>query len=288
VDVAAQERALLEGVGLHRRELDVVEVSGPDAAKFLDGQISQAVESLAEGEARWSFVLQPQGKVVALVRVQRTGEGFRLITDAGSGDAVAERLKRFLLRVKAEIQSCAVPVVSLRGPGVAGHLTEASGGLPSLWEKWPGADVLEDAAPPDGDIPECSAEAWEAARIRMGVPVNGVDVNERTIPAETGLVDAAADFTKGCYVGQELVARIDSRGHVNRHLRRLAVEGPVLPAGAELISPEGRTVGTITSASPSALGGTVALGYVRREIEVGSKVTSRADEGGEVVVGVVG
>ena len=272
---AEQERALREDWGAHVRQLDLVTVVGADAASFLEGQLSQAVAGMAPGDCRWSFVLHPQGKVVALVRVKRTdADRFDLLVDGYGGQAVAERLSRFLLRVRAEVSSRTVDVVSLRGPTVGEPPSESvppgqSGTVvPSLWEGWPGYDLLDRSELPEGSA-SCEAPAWEAARIGVGLPVNGAELTEKTIPAESGMVAQAADFTKGCYVGQELVARIDSRGHVNRTLRRLAVpNGPVPPAGTALFGDDpAKPVGAITSSSPSGLSGAgVALGYIRREV----------------------
>ena len=129
----------------------------------------------------------------------------------------------------------------------------------------------------------CSLEAYEAVRIEAGIPVMGRELDEGTIPAEAGVVDRSVSFTKGCYTGQELVARIDSRGgNVPRHLR-----GLLLPEGAgpatELTDADGRTAGTVTSAAVSATLGRVGLGYVRRGIEAPATLRAGLD-GPEVAV----
>ena len=272
---AGQERALLEGFGAVVRQLDVIEVEGPEAVSFLDGQLSQAVAAMGAGSSAWSFVLQPQGKVVALVRMTVVdSERILLDTDPGFGELVHDRLNRFRLRVKAELTCRQIPVVSLRGTAVPLAESGAAQVVDALWPALPGQDLFDTEDVPGGAVP-CNSEAWEAARITAGLPRNGAELNERTIPAETGLVPVAASLTKGCYVGQELVARIDSRGHVNRHLRRLAIDGSVPPAGAELVAAD-KPVGQITSAALSALSGhPVALGYVRREVSAGDVMTVR-------------
>ncbi|HUR50067.1 MAG TPA: glycine cleavage T C-terminal barrel domain-containing protein [Acidimicrobiales bacterium] len=278
-----QERALTEAAGVVLRKLDVVEVTGEDAVKFLDGQLSQAVASIPPGGSAWSFVLQPQGKVVALVRVSViSANEVWLDCDAGLGEILVERLNRFRLRVKANLSHRTADAVSVRGPESQG-LARPQGALDSLWPSWPGWDVLGSAECPAG-VPTCSLEAWETVRIRAGLPVNGSDLTDKTIPAESGLVPLAASMTKGCYVGQELVARIDSRGHVNRHLRTLDLQGSVPPMGAELVAADAagayKTVGTITSSSFSHLAGhAIALAYVRREVDSGSMVTVRWADG---------
>jgi folate-binding protein YgfZ len=106
---------------------------------------------------------------------------------------------------------------------------------------------------------------YEIARVNDGEPRWGVDVDEKTIPQEMELVDLTVDFDKGCYLGQELVARIDSRGHVNRFLRILELAGPAMPG--DPITYEGKEVGTMTSK-----GGDLGLGMVRREVPVGARV----------------
>jgi tRNA-modifying protein YgfZ len=104
----------------------------------------------------------------------------------------------------------------------------------------------------------------------MGEPRLGVDIGEDTIPEEAGLVEGAVDFDKGCYLGQELVARIDSRGHVNRYLRGLLMEEPA--AAAAPVATRTGDVGWVTSAAVSADLGPIALAMVRREVEVGDRV----------------
>ncbi|MBW3536283.1 MAG: hypothetical protein KY395_00755 [Actinobacteria bacterium] len=272
-----QERALLEGFGAVVRRLDLIEVGGPQAASFLDGQLSQEIAAVSPGSSAWSFVLQPQGKVVALVRMTVVSpERIILDMDAGFGQLVQDRLERFRLRVKAELSHRQVPAVSLRGPLVPAVESGDGSQVDSLWPALPGKDLLDTDEVPADAVP-CTREAWEAARITAGLPVNGAELTERTIPAESGLVPMAASLTKGCYVGQELVARIDSRGHVNRHLRRLSIDGEVPPAGAELRTAD-KAVGNITSATFSAVAGhPVALGYLRREVEAGVALSVRWD-----------
>ena len=274
-----QEIALVENAGAVVRRLDVVDVTGEQAVKFLDGQLSQDVDAMAVGASAWSFVLQPQGKVVALVRVSvLSAEHVLLDTDPGFGEILVERLNRFRLRVKAELAHREVEAVSVRGPAADGVAKPQGMVFDALWPSWPGWDRLESTALPAGAV-ECSEEAWEVARIRAGFPRNGSDLTEKTIPAESGLVPVAASMTKGCYVGQELVARIDSRGHVNRHLRILEVKEGLPLAGSELLANE-KQVGFVTSSAFSPLAGhAFALGYVRREVEPGSIVKVKWDGG---------
>jgi folate-binding protein YgfZ len=211
------------------RRLDLVNVSGPDAERYLQGQLSQDVTG-APPWARWSFLLQPNGKVDAVVEVRRLADDeYVIAVDAGWGRAVVERLRRFLIRTKASVE-------------------------------------------PAGEEPDARFDD-EAARIEGGWPAMGSEITTATIPGETGLVALAASFTKGCYTGQELVERIDSRGgNVARHLRLL--RGPGVAAGAAVVH-GGVDVGTVTSAVPG-----VGLAYLRRTVGPGDTV----EVGGEPAV----
>ena len=243
-----------------------VRVAGPDAEAFLQGQLSQDV---AAGVGL-SFLLDPTGKVVAFLRFARTDDGFLLDTDPEAGEAVVARLRRFLLRTKATVDLVddvellrvfggpSLPqaqVVTAWAPGDAVHdvlVSDAAGELATL-----GASVL-------------TADEHERRRILAGVPRSGVDIGPDTIPAEAGrwTIEAGVSFTKGCYTGQELVARIDSRGgNVPRPLRVLRLEGPVAAAAA-VLDGEGAALGTVTSAADG-----VAMAPLPRRVELGAAVT---------------
>ena len=252
---------------------DVLLVHGPDAEAYLQGQLSQDVAALAPGDSAFSLLLQPQGKVDAWLRVTRTAvDAFALDVDAGWGEAVAARLRRFLLRVKVEIEPVDWTVVAV----VEGDAPVP----PGAWRVVPelggdGADLLGPgvALPEGADV----ADDYESRRIRAGVPRMGAELDESTIPASAGVVERSVSFTKGCYTGQELVARIDSRGdRVPIKLRRLAGDAP---AGATL-ERDGREVGRVTSSADG-----VALGYVRREVEPPADLVARW-EGGDAAVRV--
>ena len=166
--------------------------------------------------------------------------------------------------------------VEVWGPAAPGIVGADS---PDRWVRGDGVDALPVSlarvprflvAGEVPDVPDAPVSAATAVRIEDGEPVMGRDVDERTIPQETGLVPAAVSFTKGCYVGQELVARIDSRGHVNRLLRGFTADGPV-GEGTDVVA-AGKPVGTLTSVAESPRLGTVALALLRREVEPGSTV----------------
>jgi folate-binding protein YgfZ len=259
-----------------------VVVSGPEAGAYLQGQLSQDVPGLAPGRSAWSWVLQPTGKVDVLVRVTRTeGDTWVLDTDAGFGQALVTRLSRFKLRTKADIELLDWHAVGLRGAGLT--VTAPDGGIAvdAGWAGLPGLDLLgPDPVLPDGLVPVDEA-LWEVARIEAGFPRMGAELTESTIPAETGLVTAAVSFTKGCYTGQELVARIDSRGNnVPRHLRGLLLSGPS-EVGA-VIAANGKPVGALTSVARSPALGWVALAYVSRSVTPGDVVMVDGGPGAEV------
>ena len=264
---------------------DAVRVGGAAAADFLQGQISQDVETVAPGESAWSLVLAPQGKVVAWIRLTRLHDGgFLLDLDAGFAPALVARLERFRLRVDATFETLhGWRMLSVRGaPQTADldpmnlHSVPAEMRARVAWPGFDGIDLLgPEVAPPSGLGLAGDAE-WEAARIRAGWPAMGRELTERTIPAEVGgLVEASVSFTKGCYTGQELVARIDSRGgNVPRPLRLLEIgtDAGVAPGAGIVV--DGKAVGEITSAAvdeSAAL--TVALGTVHRRVEPPARAT---------------
>jgi folate-binding protein YgfZ len=268
-----EQEAMRTGVGAVWLARDFLRVTGPDSLSFLQGQLSQDVNFPA-GTSKWSLVLQPQGKMVALVRVTRVGdEEFMLDTDGGWGAVVQERLNRFKIRVKATIDPVAWRCLALRGPRA--HEVPVPG--LSLDADWPGVlgvdSVGEDPPVPPG-VPLCANEAYEAIRIEAGVPMMGHEIDERTIPAEAGIVDRTASFTKGCYTGQELVARIDSRGgNVPRHLCGIVVEADAAPPVGATLTFDGKNVGTLTSVATSvARRAPVALAFVGRAVSVPADV----------------
>lgn len=279
-DLAAGYQVLRTSAGAVDLPRDFVRASGPDVMSFLQGQLSQDVAALGVGASTWALLLQPQGKVEAFLRVLRTGEYEMVLeTDAGYGPGVIERLNRFKLRVKCDLDPLAWRCLAVRGPK-AHDLVE--GGVVADWPGLPGADLVGEApVAPDG-VPGCSLEAYEAVRIEAGIPVMGRELDEGTIPAEAGVVDRSVSFTKGCYTGQELVARIDSRGgNVPRRLRGVVLAGEAQPpAGATLRGDDGKDVGRLTSVAPSpGLGAVVALAYVRRAVEPPADVTVTWDGG---------
>ncbi len=277
LDLATDYAAFRESAGAVELPRDFVRAAGPDVVPFLQGQLSQDVAGLSTGASTWALLLQPQGKVVGFLRVLRVAEEeFVLETDAGFADAVIERLNRFKLRVKADLDPLDWKCVAVRGPR-SHELVER--GVVADWPGLPGADLIGESVSPPQGVPWCSPEAYEAVRIEAGIPVMGRELDESTIPAEAGVVDRSVSFTKGCYTGQELVARIDSRGgNVPRRLRGVVL-GEEAPVGAA-VEADGKEVGRLTSVAYSpGLGASVALAYVRRAVEPPAEVVVTWDGG---------
>jgi folate-binding protein YgfZ len=284
-DLTADYLAFRREAGAVWLPRDFVVVSGPGATTFLQGQLSQDIAALAAGGSTWALLLQPQGKLVAFLRVLREGDDrYVLETDAGYGPVVIERLNRFKLRVKADIEPLAWRCLAVRGPKaheVAGDergAAAASVQVVADWPGLPGVDLVgEDPQPPEG-VRLCSLDAYEAVRIEAGIPVMGRELDESTIPAEAGVVERSVSFTKGCYTGQELVARIDSRGgNVPRRLQGVIVGTNVLPPpGASLRAGQNgeKDVGRLTSVAESLdRRAPVALAYVGRAVTPPADVT---------------
>ncbi|MFN2502721.1 MAG: folate-binding protein YgfZ [Acidimicrobiales bacterium] len=286
-DVTQDYLAFRREVGAVWLPRDFLSVRGPDAVAFLQGQLSQDID-MALGGSTWALLLQPQGKMVAFLRVLREAEdGFVLETDAGFGPQMVDRLTRFKLRVKCDVEPRAWRCLAVRGPQ-AHALVDAGSGPPAGaavvladWPGLPGADLVGESPTPPPGVRLCSLDAYESVRIEAGIPVMGRELNESTIPAEAGIVDQSVSFTKGCYTGQELVARIDSRGgNVPRRLRGIVLGTNVLPPSGAAVTVDGKDVGRVTSVGESLdRRAPVALGYVRRSVAPPAEVTV-AWEGG--------
>ncbi len=258
---------------------DVVRISGPDAISFLQGQLSQDIVRLEVGSCAWTFVLQPQGKVDAWFRITREAEDSGTAdVDAGYGAAIIARLQRFKLRVKLDLEPLSWQCVAVRGLAAGAVDHGALGAVlapPVEWAGTVGVDLLGPAVASPPGMREGTPDDLAAWRVAVGMPAMGAELDESTIPAEAGVVDMSVSFTKGCYTGQELVARIDSRGNrTPRKLRRVMLEGPA-PAdgfapGAVLLAADGHEVGVLTTV---ATGAGAALAYVRREVEPPAEVT---------------
>ena len=236
------------------RERSYVRVSGPDACAYLQRMVSNDVESLAAGDARPALLLTPKARVIAPLVVWRRGEeDFLLLTEPDLGEAVLGLLRRMRLRARCEIEpEQHDSVLVFGGDGIA--------------TDFPGAVEAVDS----GLEPTLSAEALELRRIEAGAPRWGREIDERILPAEAGLEATHVSFTKGCYPGQEPVARLHYRGHPNRGLRVLELDD-VPPYDTELVH-DGKPVGRVTSAARRPDGSVVALAYVRAEVPADARL----------------
>jgi len=223
------------------RPRDYVRVAGPDAEDFLQRMLSNDVAQ-APCEA---LLLTPKARVIApLVVVRRGDEDFLLLTEPGLGETVRATLLRARFAAKVEI----VPEQH-RSVVVFGR----ANGIPNHEYGEPAAEVLDDSVEPT-----LSPDELERMRVAAGVPAWGKEIDERVLPAEAGLTERAVSFSKGCYPGQEPIARLHYRGKVNRRLRVLEIADA--EEGAEVVL-AGKTVGRVTSAVPGK-----ALAYVRTEV----------------------
>jgi folate-binding protein YgfZ len=255
-------------------ERDVVRVWGPDTVSFLQGQLSQDVGALAVGTSSWTFVLQPQGKVDAWARITRTAADEVLLdTDDGWGQALHDRLTRFLIRTKAELEVLDWPAVAVRGADAPrGELPDGVLRLPLAGPAVEGYDLLGPGVSVPDDVEPMSVDELRAHDVAHGVPAMGRELSDATIPAEVGawIVAESVSFTKGCFVGQELTARIDSRGgNVPRHLRAIVLDEPVEDGAAvECDGPAAH----VTRAATSDRHGPIALAFLGRAVEPGTEV----------------
>ena len=245
-------------VRIARRPRAYVRVAGPEAASYLQRMLSNDVEALAPGASCEALLLTAKARVMApLVVLRRGNDDFLLLTEPELGERLAAGLRRFRFAAKVEIElEEHVSTIVLGGAAPPGAIPIADYGVPA-WE-------LIDGRPPDAA--EASEEELERLRIRARTPRFGRELDERVLPAEAGLEERAISFTKGCYPGQEPVARLHYRGHPNRGLRVLALDGEQLPAADAALELDGRVVGRLTSAVGDGAGGVVALAYVRREV----------------------
>ncbi len=250
-----------------RRPRDVVAVVGPDARTYLQGQLSQDVEALEVGGSAETFLLQPAGKVDAWMRVSRLADDhFLLDVEEGFGPQVVARLTRFLLRTDCTVQEVQWDLLTVLD-AEASAFSPPVGGL-ALAVEWPGL-VAVDLLGPSVELPaglaEGSSRDWEARRIAAGIPAMGSEMDSTTIPGSTGVVERSASFTKGCYTGQELVARVNSRsaGTPTRIVRAVG-SGPAPAVGSD-VTVDSDPAGHLTSVA--TLGdGFVALVSVRRAV----------------------
>lgn len=245
------------------RPRDYVAVTGPDAAAHLERMLSNAVEGLAPGEACEALLLTPKARIVApLVVLRRAADDFLLLTEPGLGEPLRAALVRARLRARCAIEPEQHRSIVVLGTG--------EGGIPCPDYGVPAVEVLD--GPASTSAAPVGEDELERLRILVGTPRWGAELDGRVLPAEAGLEARTISFAKGCYPGQEPVARLHHRGHPNRTLRVLAIEGDELPPYDAELALDVKVVGRVTSAARDPGHGIVALAYVRREVPADATV----------------
>lgn len=285
VELDAQYRQLREECGLvERADRGLLIVSGPDAAEYLQGQLTNDTEALEPGGWTYAALLDRKGHMQADMRVLRPGGGPDLWLDLEpEGLAAANRhLQMYKIGREVDVTDAGGEYVllSLIGP----RATEFARAVEAVAVRTAeGVDLIVPAAERDRVREALSAagavavspEAAEIVRIEAGRPRFGAEMGTETMPAEAGIVEQAVSFTKGCYIGQETVARLHYKGKPNRHLRGLRFSRPARP-GESLVLGE-KEVGTVGSAAVSPALGPIGLAILRREAEPGATVAVGED-----------
>lgn len=313
--------AVRTAVGLHlRADRAFTLFDGADAARFLQGMVTSDVAATEVGDATYALLLTPKARILCDLRLTRLGEGTFLADHAPAASAVLRStLARYRLRSRTTIDdadaSYAIAVIAGARSGMM--LLDAFGVIPrtdaaeNAGTSFPvdGHEVQALASPccgenafeligPSGAVTAAhdrlaaglakhggasfTTDDLETLRIEAGVPRFGAEIDEQVFPAEVGLVERTVSFTKGCYTGQEPVARLHHRGHANRGLRAILL-GDALPEAGEAVSVGDRKVGRVTSAAWSpTLERVIALAIVRAEVELGAVVAVGADGTGTV------
>ncbi len=287
------DRVAVAGV----RALDdaVLRVRGEDARSWLNGQITNDVRGMERGDAAYALVLDGRGKILSDAWVLERGEDVLLVVPRETVDLLREHFEKYIVMEDVDLDVADLAVVTVQGPRAA----EVAGpeGYPCDRLGAGGRDRLVRSSDRDATLAalaaaadalgggEVSREGWELARLRAAVPRFGADFGPAHYPQEAGLKERAVSFTKGCYLGQEVVCTLENRGQLSRRLVRL--EGSAARAGSELRYGES-VVGQITSAlHDPARGGALALGYVKRAAATrGARL--EGDRGELVVTAVLG
>jgi tRNA-modifying protein YgfZ len=295
VELDAQYRQLREVCGLlDRSARGKLLIEGPDAAEYLQGQLTNEIEALSPGEGCYAALLDRKGHMQADMRVLRLGpEKIWLDTEPEALGVARRHLETYKIGREVEVENAGEDhaILSLIGPAAAAIATAPS---PPLHGSETGVvvcgvecvvvgteDGIDLIAPAEGvgrlrdglvaaGAAEVDPGAAEIVRIESGRPRFGAEMTTATMPAEAGIVDAAVSFTKGCYIGQEPVARLHHRGKPNRHLRGLRLDGPAETGDALLLGD--KEVGRVGSFCVSPAHGPIALAIVRREAEPGAEL----------------
>ncbi|MBJ7458532.1 MAG: folate-binding protein YgfZ [Thermoleophilaceae bacterium] len=267
---------------LRAEDPGVLVLRGDDAGEFLNGQVTNDVGSLADGESRYALLLTPKGKMRADMWVARDGDETLVVTSATHLPVIQHTVDAFrigyffstedatgefvLVKVigpgaRDAVDAISIPVVELESPMGVDALVE-SGEAAALLAQLRGAGLSE-----------LTSDQYRTARVEYAVPAFGTELNDETFPAEASLESRAVSFDKGCYVGQETVARMHWKGRPNRHLRILRSAEP-LTTGAPVVLADGKELGLVGTATVATTGEPIALAILRREAEPGSRVSA--------------
>jgi folate-binding protein YgfZ len=298
--------ALVAGCGIYRPERALISLIGRDRVRWLNGMVSNNIRDLAPGHGVYAFVLTPQGHIQADLYAFNRGESLLIETERVQSVALLQIFRKYIIMDKVEIEDLSekTAVFSVTGPkseevldslglskdlqtlqladvnGNGTALTLVRGDNPCFpnYELWVPAEQAEsvwNTLLEAGGV-EIHEQTLEAFRILCGIPKIGQDIRERTLPPETGQ-ERALNFNKGCYIGQEIVERIRSRGAVHKTFAGFEVEGPVPSAGTKIQS-DGKDVGEITSIAAEPLKQKrLALGYLRREFMAPEKTLTAGE-----------
>jgi len=299
--LASQFAALVSGCAVYDlSSRGHIVLTGGDRVRWLNGMVTNNIRDLAVGQGVYAFLLNPQGRILADFYAYNRGESLMVDVDQALAEKVVATFDHYIIMDDVDVSNLSgqVSAMGLAGGKSRDILRAAGLDLPALmplqfaemsWQgagltivrcDHPGVERFEiwlapaNAAALRGALLEAgaqpvSADALDLLRVASGIPRYGQDIRERDLPQETGQQPRALNFTKGCYVGQEIVERIRSRGNVHRRFTGFLVDGP-LPLPATKVTTEGKDVGEITSAAslPLVRGEQrVALGYIRREAE---------------------
>jgi folate-binding protein YgfZ len=303
-NVRAEFQALLSGCGVYDRSARAkITLTGGDRVRWLNGMVTNNIRDLAPGRGAYAFLLNPQGHILADLYAYNRGDSLMIDADQSQLEKLLSTFDHYIIMDDVEVANVSdkLTALGIAGPRVREVLRAAGfeiseleplqfvdvpwqnvavsvvrGDNPSVesYELWLSPDqvtVLRDALTKAGAAPVGTA-ALELLRIAAGIPRYGQDIRERDLPQETEQ-ERALHFSKGCYIGQEIVERIRSRGNVHRKFTGFEIQGE-LPALVSKIQSDGRDIGEITSVASLPLAGgerAVALGYMRREVAAPGK-----------------
>ena len=277
--------------------------TGRDRVRFLHNLTSNHIKQLTPGRGCYAFALNPQGRIQADVNIFCLPDRFLLDTEPETRERVTQHMRRYIVADQVTFEEAPLAALGLEGPRAAEVLAGLQAPVPEAdyaHAAWEDAVVARVSATGLAGfrlfvpaarkaefiqrlgVPEASAEAWRTVRIEEGRPRYGEDITDANLPQETRQLHGV-HFTKGCYLGQEIVERIRARGHVNRLLVKLQITGEAPPAPGAKLTAGGEDAGAITSAAFSpARQAMAALGYVRAQhAEAGARLEC---EGREAVV----